>query len=43
MIGAMTDGPDTGHDGANRLVVLWLCWLVLAVFLLAAGVAVLGG
>ena len=25
-------------QGATRLIVLWVCWVVLAVFLVAAGV-----
>ncbi|MFT4512607.1 MAG: hypothetical protein ACI89X_003032 [Planctomycetota bacterium] len=25
-------------EGVTRLVVLWVCWVVLAVFLVAAGV-----
>ena len=31
---AQTEQPE----GATRLIVLWLCWVMLAVFLIAAGV-----
>ncbi|MGK0157846.1 MAG: hypothetical protein ACI9SE_004829 [Neolewinella sp.] len=29
---------DEQPEGVTRLVVLWVCWVVLAVFLFAAGV-----
>lgn len=29
---------DEQPEGVTRLVVLWVCWVVLAVFLVAAGV-----
>lgn len=37
--GASRDGDGAG-DG-QRLLVLWLCWLALAGFLIVAGVALL--
>ncbi|MFN3240299.1 MAG: hypothetical protein ACE37K_02175 [Planctomycetota bacterium] len=29
------------RKGAQRLVVMWVCWVVLAIFLVTAGVCVL--
>lgn len=34
-------GHEPNPDG-QRLVLLWVCWIVLALFLLAAGVVALG-
>ena len=44
----LVDGDEVEHpnykaqaeqpQGAARLIVLWLCWVVLALFLTAAGV-----
>lgn len=35
----MSDGEPRPQTG-KRVFVLWLCWVVLALFLVAAGVAI---
>lgn len=32
------NAPEQQTEGATRLLVLWVCWVVLALFLIAAGV-----
>jgi len=32
------NAPDKPVEGASRLIVLWLCWVVLAVFLGAVAI-----
>lgn len=47
MLGAMattdpaTDGSNGSSGSGRRVLVLWLCWVVLAAFLVAAGVVAL--
>lgn len=43
MTAGVTTAERRPEDGTQRLVLLWLSWIVLALFLLAAGVVVLGG
>lgn len=38
----MTPEQERARHG-QRVLVLWLCWLVLALFLVAAGVVAIGG
>ena len=46
-MGALVPDPDhkppaARPDGGMRLLVLWFCWVLLAVFLTAAGVVGFG-
>ena len=38
VVHANENAQDEQPEGVTRLVVLWVCWVVLAVFLIAAGV-----
>lgn len=38
MSGGMTATAEERKRDGQRVLVLWLCWLALAVFLVAAGV-----
>ena len=34
----MTKQPDLAQRDGTRVLVLWVCWVVLTLFLIAAGV-----